>query len=145
MAGAGATNAHEAEMLDTDLDRTGWSIALFTTMPTDDAGAGLVEVSSAGGTNYSRYSIATATDWAAAVGGAPTTKAGPKTGVTWTFPEPGTADWGNVKGFGLYFGGALKWIGYLPAPKDILATDPAPVFNETHQIIAELGDQSDTF
>jgi hypothetical protein len=143
MAGVGPTNAEEIAMLDWSLDRTGRYLGLLTTLPTDDAGAGAVEAT---GTGYARISIAS-TDWEAAIAGAPSTKSGPKSGVSWTFGTVG-ANWGNIKGFGLWdasTSGALRWVGTLPTPKDVLSGDPSPVFNSTHQIVAQLGDPSDTF
>lgn len=143
---AGATNSKEAAMLDAALDVSGKYIALYTTMPADD-GTGGVEVTTTS-SNYARVSIGS-TDWEAAIGGAPTTKAGPKSGVDWTFNVPtGSNNWGNVKGFGIVSastGGTIEWLGLLPAPKDINIGDPAPVFNSAHQIIAQLGDIGDSF
>jgi hypothetical protein len=137
---AGATNRKERLMLNAALDVSGYSIALYTTMPADD-GSGGTEVT---GGSYARVSIAS-TDWEDGIQGNPTTKSGPKTGVSWTFPAP-SANWGNVKGIGIVDGSSnIDFIGLLPTAKDINNGDPAPVFNVTHQILVQFGDPGDTF
>lgn len=146
---AGATDVKEAAMLDAALDVTTYWLGLFKDTLPNDAGSGGVEVTGAG---YGRIHISQNapgnSDWAPAAGGGPTTKAGPKTGVTWTFNQP-TADWGNIVGWGLWTAqtnGVLHFFGALTVPKTVLANEPAPVFNETHQIVVQLGDPGvDTF
>lgn len=143
---AGATNRKEAIMLDDALDVDGYSIALYTTMPNEN-GTGGQEVLTTGGTNYARRAIDgdPVTDWEPAVPGDPSTKAGPRSGVSWDFNAPG-ANWGNVKGFGLVdASGNIDFLGLLPVPKDINAGEPAPVFNASHQITVQLGDPGDNF
>lgn len=139
---AGATDTEEAAILDARLDRTGvYTLGLFTALPADN-GTGGTEVS---GGSYARISIsATTTDWNAASGGAPTTKTGPKTGVTWVFAAP-TANWGTVVGWGIWESTTLRYFGSLTTSKTINSGDPAPQFDDTHQITAQLGDTTDTF
>lgn len=142
---SGATNTEEAAILNARLDVAGNYVGLFTTLPADD-GTGGVEVS---GGAYARKLI-DATDWSAAVGGAPTVKAGPSgsgTNPTWTFPAP-TANWGTIVGWGIFSastGGTLKYFGALTTTKAVNSGDPAPLFNSTHQILVQLGDVGDTF
>src|SRR5690349_12786162 len=134
---SGMTNTEEAAVLDLRLDRTGvYTLALFTTNPADD-GTGGVEVSTSG-TGYARINIsASTTDWTAAVGGAPSTKTGPKSGVTWQFGTP-TANWGTIVGAGIYEGSTLRYVCPLTASQPVNNGDPAPQFDSTHQITAQL-------
>lgn len=89
-------------------------LALFTTVGTD-AGTGFTEVS---GNNYSR--VATAGDWNAASGSAPSTITN---GSTLTFPTP-SGSWGTIIAWGIYDassgGNLLAWdylgnFSWLPA------------------------------
>lgn len=148
---AGATDIQEVAMLNAALDVSGKYVGLFTTLP-NDAGSGGVEVSTTG-TNYARVSIAS-TDWAAAIAGTPpnpTTKSGPKSGVSWTFGVPGATAWGTVIGWGIFNASSgsiattCEWFGDLTVSKAPVNGDPAPVFNSTHQITVQLGDLTDSF
>lgn len=102
-----------------------------------------VEVS---GGSYVRKSIGS-TDWNAAVPGAPTSKTGPKSGVTWDFVTP-TADWGLVIGFGIFDGSGpdahLDYFGTVASPTTINNGDPID-FNSTSVVTVQLGDPTDSF
>jgi hypothetical protein len=141
---SGATDTEEATILDARLDRINvYDLALFTTTPVD-AGTGGVEVS---GGSYARVRIspvALTTDWAPAVGGAPSYKLGPTGAATWTFPAP-TANWGTVVSWGLYESTTLRYFGLLDTSQAVNNGDPAPQFNSTHQIKVQIGDVGDSF
>lgn len=83
-------------------------VALFTTAPTDDSGAGAVEVS---GGSYARASITTSTGWSS-ISGAPSAPAQISNGSTITFATP-TGSWGTVVAIGIYdaltTGNLLYW------------------------------------
>lgn len=72
-------------------------VALFTTAPTDDSGAGAVEVS---GGSYARAGITTSTGWSS-ISGAPSAAAQISNGSTVTFTTP-TANWGTITAIGVY-------------------------------------------
>ncbi len=71
-------------------------LALLTTMPTDNSGTGLVEVS---GTGYARQQI-TPAQWAAVATSGSFTETS-STNVTVTFPAAGS-NWGTIVGVALY-------------------------------------------
>ena len=83
-------------------------VALYTTAPTDDSGAGAVEVS---GGSYARASITTSSGWST-ISGAPSAPAQISNGSTITFATP-TASWGTVVAIGIYdassAGNLLYW------------------------------------
>jgi hypothetical protein len=141
VAGTGATNTEETTILDTRLDRTAvYSLALFTVTPNDD-GTGGTEVT---GGSYARINIsASSTDWNGASGGAPSTKTGPKSGVTWQFPQA-TANWGTVTAAAIYESTTMRYICPLTASITVNSGDTVQ-FDSTHQITAQLGDPTDTF
>lgn len=72
-------------------------VALFTTLPTSDAGTGGTEVS---GNAYARQPITSSTGWSSISGGSTTPDVISNAG-TITFPTP-TGSWGTVVGIGLY-------------------------------------------
>ena len=72
-------------------------VALFTTAPTDDSGAGAVEVS---GGAYARASITTSSGWSS-ISGAPAAPAQISNSGAVSFPAA-TANWGTVLAFGIY-------------------------------------------
>lgn len=99
-------------------------IALYTVIPTD-ANAGGTEVT---GGSYARVAVTNnTTNWAAATGTSPTSKAN---GTAITFPAP-TANWGVVVGFAVYdaatVGNELAW-GALTVNKTVNNGDAAPSF-----------------
>lgn len=98
-------------------------VGLFTTTPSD-AGGG-VEVS---GGSYARSAVTNnATNWPAATGTNPTTKAN---GTAIPFPAP-TANWGVVVAWGIFdavTGGNLLYWGALGTSKTINNGDAAPSF-----------------
>ena len=71
-------------------------VALFTTAPTDDSGAGAVEVS---GNAYAREAVASS-NWGAISGGL-STPSQISNGTAVTFPTP-TGSWGTIVAIGLY-------------------------------------------
>jgi hypothetical protein len=83
-------------------------IALFTTAPTDDAGASAVEVS---GGSYARASITTSTGWST-ISGAPSAPGQISNSGVITFATP-SASWGTVLAIGIYdavsAGNLLYW------------------------------------
>ena len=83
-------------------------VALFTTAPTDDSGAGAVEVS---GGSYARASITTSTGWSS-ISGAPSAPAQISNAGVITFATP-SASWGTVLAIGIYdastAGNLLTW------------------------------------
>lgn len=83
-------------------------VALFTTAPTNDAGASAVEVT---GGSYARASITTTTGFSA-ISGAPAAAAQISNGGTVTFATP-TANWGTIVAVGIYdaltVGNLLYW------------------------------------
>ncbi len=83
-------------------------VALFTTAPTNDAGASAVEVT---GGSYARAAITTTTGFSAITGGT-TTPAQISNGGTVTFATP-TANWGVIVAIGIYdaltVGNLLYW------------------------------------
>jgi hypothetical protein len=107
-------------------------IGLFTAIPSD-AGGG-TEVSSAGGTNYSRVAkTAGSTHWQNAAGVVTN-----KTAITFGTPQ---ANWGTVQWFGIFDGSGgganLLFWGQLSQSRVVNNGDVAPVFN--------IGDLSITF
>jgi len=99
-------------------------VALYTVLPTD-VNAGGTEVT---GGSYARVAFTNnTTNWPAATGTSPTSKAN---GVAVTFPAP-TANWGVVVGFAIYdaatVGNELAW-GALTTSKTINSGDAAPSF-----------------
>jgi len=87
-------------------------VALLTTVPTDDTGTALVEVS---GGSYARQAIVGSSGWstiAPVSGGSGTTPEQMSNAAVITFPTP-TASWGNVVGIALYdaatVGNLLYW------------------------------------
>lgn len=99
-------------------------VALYTALPGDGSASG-TEVT---GGAYARVAITNnATNWPAATGTAPATKAN---GIAITFPVP-TANWGVVTGFAIYdaatAGNEICW-GALSVSKTINNADAAPSF-----------------
>jgi hypothetical protein len=100
------------------------------------------------GTGYAKVSLAAA-DWNAATGGAPTTKTGPKTGTTWTFPQAGAA-WADsshpVVGWRLWdsANSVYYWAGVLAAATVVNALDTV-YFDSSNQITMQGGDPDDPF
>ena len=120
----------EAKILDLVLGAVAFTapvtvyVALYTATP-GDANASGTEVT---GGSYARVAVTNnATNWPAATGTAPTSKAN---GTVITFPAP-TANWGVVVAFAIYdaatVGNELAW-GALTANKTINNLDPAPAF-----------------
>lgn len=93
-------------------------LALFTTAPNTETGAGGVEVS---GGSYARAAVTNnSTNFPAASGGSKTT------GVNIDFPTP-SAGWGQVVAAGIYdaaTGGNLLGSNALTTPKTINSGDP---------------------
>jgi hypothetical protein len=88
--------------------------ALLTTVPSDDTGTGLVEVSTSG-TAYARQAIVGSSGWsiiAPVSGGSGTTPEQMSNAAVITFPTP-TANFGTVVGIALYdastAGNLLYW------------------------------------
>ena len=85
-------------------------VALFTTAPTNDAGASAVEVT---GGSYARAAITTSTGWSS-ISGAPSAPGQISNSGTVTFATP-TANWGVVVAIGIYdaltVGNLLYWNG----------------------------------
>jgi hypothetical protein len=83
-------------------------VALFTTAPTNDAGASAVEVS---GNAYARAAITTTTQWSA-ISGAPAAAGQISNSATVTFATP-TGSWGTIVAIGIYdaltVGNLLYW------------------------------------
>lgn len=83
-------------------------VALFTTAPTNDAGASAVEVS---GSNYGRAAITTTTGWSA-ISGAPAAPGQISNGGIVTFATP-SGSWGTIVAIGIYdaitTGNLLYW------------------------------------
>jgi len=83
-------------------------VALFTTAPTNDAGASAVEVS---GGSYARAAITTTTGFSA-ISGAPSAPGQISNGSTVTYATP-SANWGVIVAFGVYdaltVGNLLYW------------------------------------
>lgn len=140
---AGFTDALEIALLDhlfTDPAYTppaNWFVALSTTTPTE-AAANFTEPT---GGAYARVSTA-ATDWAAASGTAPVTKAN---GVAITFPAA-TASWGTVTHFGLYTAvtaGTLSVWGLLTTAQAI-GVGNTPSF-AIGALVIKLGDPGDVY
>lgn len=143
---AGFINSLEAAILDHVLNDgtytppANWFIGLSSTTP-DEAGANFTEPS---GGSYARVSTAAA-DWAAAVGGAPSTKAN---GVAKSFPQA-TADWvsgANLTHFGLFIassGGTVQIWGALGTAKPVLNGDTASF--AIGALVIKLGDPADTY
>lgn len=118
-------------------------VALFTTAPTDDTGAGAVEVS---GGAYARVATTTGTSgtWgAASTSTDPTTLSNSgTTNAAITFPTA-TANWGTVVAFGLYdaaTGGNLLAWGWLGAyswlPTTISSASPGVFTAHAHGFAA---------
>lgn len=89
-------------------------VALLTTNPTDDAGTGLVEVTTSG-TAYARQPIVGSSGWSSIApvsGGSGTTPEQMSNAAVITFPTP-TANFGTVVGIALYdastAGNLLYW------------------------------------
>lgn len=139
---AGFTNTYEAAILDHVFGKATLTpptihVALFTTLPADDATGG-VEVSAA---SYARVATVAA-DWNAAVAGAPTVL--DNLSVI-NFPQA-TESWGTVIGFGLYTAataGILILYGALGTNRAI-ATGDTPEFG-AGLLKAKLGDPGDIY
>ncbi len=102
----GMTQLAQKATLDTEFGVTRY-LALYTTAPNDD-GTGGVEVS---GTGYARKAILS-TDWAAATGGSPATKAN---SVAQAFPQAG-ASWGSIVAWSSMdasTSGNMRWTDYM--------------------------------
>lgn len=121
-------------------------VGLFLTMPADD-GTGGVEVT---GGSYARKQINATDQWQAADSTtAPTVKKGPSGSNIWNFPAP-SADWGDTKGWGIWdaLSGGNLWFtgehtGAITVP--IKNLDPAPQYDNAHQIQTQWGDPGDPF
>lgn len=125
----GMTYVAQRATLDTEFGTTRY-LALYTTAPNDD-GTGGVEVS---GTGYARKTILS-TDWAAAIGGGPATKAN---SVAQAFPQAG-ASWGSIVAWGSMdapTGGSLRWTDFMGlfnwAPFTATATNPCAIRSAAH-------------
>lgn len=146
---AGPTKAAQVTLLDYLTDTLGATtkyIGLLSGTPTDDAGAGLTEVS---GGAYARQSMGlNGANWAAAAQGATGTPSSVANGVAVTFPQA-TADWAagaNLTYFGLYdasTAGNLVAFGALTTPKPVLNGDTASF--AIGALILKLGDTTDTY
>lgn len=103
----GLTQSAQRSTLDTIFGSTRY-LALFTTQPGDD-GTGGVEVS---GTNYARLTTLSS-DWAAAAGGSPATKAN---STARTYAQAGSIWGASVVGWGFFdasTAGTLVWADYM--------------------------------
>lgn len=140
---AGFTDATEQGLLDyfvATYSQTTKYIGLSSTTPTE-AGGNFTEPS---GGSYARVST-TSSDWAAATGTAPATKA---TNTAKTFPTA-TADWvsgSNLTHFGLFSassaGTLLAW-GALGTAKPVLNGDTASFASGA--LVLKLGDPADSY
>lgn len=143
---SGFINSLEAAILDhvlldtTYTPPTNWFVGLSSTTPGED-GSNFTEPS---GGSYARVSTSAAT-WAAAAGGAPSTKAN---GVAITFAQA-TADWvsgADLTHFGLFAassGGTVQIWGLLATAKPVLNGD-TPSF-AIGALIVKLGDPGDSY
>jgi hypothetical protein len=143
---AGWTSAEEQDILEywfagTALPRTPSHIALFTTEPTADTGAGVVEVTIAGA--YTRDPFAkNSTNWGGSTAADPSTISNQ---VAVTFAEA-TASWGTIKGWGYYDAATVGNLLFFAS----LDTDKAVNNGDTAQfgvgdLVAKLGDPGDTY
>jgi hypothetical protein len=115
-------------------------IALFTTVPTADTGAGAVEPAVGA---YAREAYAkNATNWGSSVAGDPSTIANE---VAVTFTEA-TASWGAIKGWGYYdaaTAGNLLFFATLDTSKTVNSGDTAQF--GVGDLVAKLGDPGDSY
>lgn len=141
---AGFTTAIEQDLLDhffgkaTFTPPSNYFVALLNTLPFQDDGSGISEVS---GGSYARVSTAPS-DWNAATGGEPSATVNANA-VTFT---TATATWGTINGFALYdasTSGNLLVFGPLGVPKVIGDGDTAEFAVGT--LMVKLGDPGDTF
>lgn len=102
-------------------------VALLTTNPSDDAGTGLVESTTAVWTNYARASIANATgSWAAPAGGT-TSPQTVSNAVAISFGTATTTANETISGFAIYdaaTAGNLKFWGAFGTPPVVQNGDP---------------------
>lgn len=143
---AGFIDSLEAAILDHVLNDgtytppANWFVGLSSTTPTE-TGTNFTEPATG---SYARVSTSAAT-WAAAVGGAPSTKAN---GAAVTFPQA-TADWvaaANLTHFGLFIassGGTVQIWGLLGTAKPVLNGD-TPSF-AIGALVVKLGDPADSY
>lgn len=125
----------EAKLLDHVLGATTFTppsivyVALFTAAPSDSGGG--TEVTTSGGTGYSRVSVANnTTNWPNASGTSPTSKSN---GTTFTFPTA-TADWGTIVAMAIFdasTGGNMLYWATLNANKVVSNGDTASFSNST--------------
>lgn len=113
-------------------------VALYTSNPTDDAGANAVEVVSSEATGYVRKAvIRSLTTWSGTstnAGGSASSGTDGKTSnaLALTYNGAGSVAWGTVVGFGIYdqaIGGNLLVWGPLTTPRTIAALSDPPQFN----------------
>lgn len=136
---AGLTDAFEAIILDGMLGDPNWapgafSVGLSTTTPTE-AGANFTQPV---GNNYSQLATVDS-DWAAAAGGQPSSKAN---GVLLSMPLP-SGSWGTITHFGLFEGATLRIWGALAAPQAVAAGNPVEFAIGALRVL--LGDPGDTY
>lgn len=117
-------------------------IALFTTVPADDATGG-TEVT---GGSYARQAYAkNTTNWGSSSAGSAGNPATIQNLVAITFPEA-TATWGTVKGWGYYTAvtaGTLLYFANLDTNKAVDSGDTAKF--AIAALVAKLGDPTDTY
>jgi hypothetical protein len=116
-------------------------IGLFTTTPTADDGTGGTEVS---GGSYARLSTAAA-DWSAATAGSAGV-ASQKTNTAVKTFATATANWGNVKSFGLWdasTAGNLLAFGTLTTAQDVNNGNTASF--AASSLLLLMGDPGDTY
>ena len=108
-------------------------VALFTTAPTNDAGASAVEVS---GGSYARAAITTSTGWSA-ISGAPGAPGQISNGGTVTFATP-SANWGTVLAIGVYdaltAGNLLYWN---PITSQVINTGTVASFSAGNLVVSD--------
>lgn len=143
---AGPTKASQVLLLDYLTDTLGATtkyVGLLTGTPTDDAGAGLTEVS---GGAYARQSMGlNGADWAAAAQGAANVASSVANSAVKTFPTA-TAAWGTVTYFGLWdaaTAGTLVAFGALATSKVVSSGDTASFAASTLRLL--LGDPGDSY
>lgn len=137
---SGYFDSAEAAILDKTFDGSIWTgtmaIGLSSTTPAE-GGTNITEPS---GGSYARATTVNG-DWAAAVAGAPTTKAN---GTAIAFATA-TADWvsaANLTHWVLYINNVARFFGALTTPKPVLSGD-TPSF-PIGSLVLKLGDPGDS-
>lgn len=136
---AGMSNDEEAAVLDLRLSSTHW-LGLSTTTPID-TGGNIVEPSTG---SYARVAV-TDGDWAAAVAGAPTSKAN-DTEITFAVAMGDWASGSDLTDFILMsesVSGTMKYSGPITTPKPVLSGDTARLGVGDLRIL--LGDTGDSY